>query len=208
MKLTVIGAAGMTGSRVITEALGRGHEVTAVFRGARPRSVPADARAVRGDATDLDHMTGLLTGADAVVGATRPAPGSEGTVTATTEALLDAAYATATRALLIGGSAPLHSPSGGLVFDDPRYVPAAWRAIAASSIAQLDVCRAHAADWVYLSPPALLEPGVRTGGYRRGATRLVVAADGSSRISAEDLAIAVLDELENPGGERHFAVGY
>jgi putative NADH-flavin reductase len=95
-----------------------------------------------------------------------------------------------------------------LVLDDPRYVPPAVRAIAASSVAQLDVCLAHAADWVYLSPPALLEPGDRTGGYRRAATTLVVAADGSSRISAEDLAVAAVDELENPGGERHFAVGY
>ncbi|GGM24147.1 hypothetical protein GCM10011608_06250 [Micromonospora sonchi] len=54
----------------------------------------------------------------------------------------------------LGGSAPLLSPSGGLVFDDPRSVPPAVREIAAASIAQLDVCRAHAADWVYLSPPA------------------------------------------------------
>ncbi|MFD7323497.1 NAD(P)-dependent oxidoreductase [Streptomyces sp. NPDC059875] len=208
MRITVIGATGMAGSRVVSEALGRGHHVTAVCRGARPDSLPANVIAVRGDVLDVDHMTGLFTGADAVVGATRPAPGAEETVTATTTALLDAAAATGTRALLIGGSAPLRGPSGGLVFDDPRYVPPAVRAIAASSIAQLDACRAHPADWVYLSPPALLEPGVRTGEYRRAATTLVVAADGSSRISAEDLAIAAVDELENPGEERHFAVGY
>ncbi|GIJ26623.1 hypothetical protein Vqi01_17850 [Micromonospora qiuiae] len=87
-------------------------------------------------------------------------------------------------------------------------MPPAVREIAAASIAQLDVCRAHAADWVYLSPPALLELGVRTGGHRRGGSTLVVAPDGTSRISAEDLAVAVLDELEQPGEERHFAVGY
>ncbi|HLL67569.1 MAG TPA: NAD(P)H-binding protein [Micromonosporaceae bacterium] len=208
MKITVVGAAGMAGSRVIAEALGRGHRVTAVFRGARPDSLSPEVIAVRGDATDVDHMTQLFVRADAIVGATRPAAGSESDVPATTTALLDAAAATGTRALLIGGSAPLPSPSGGLVFDDAQYVPPAVRTIAAASIAQLDACRAHTADWVYLSPPALLEPGARTGGYRRGATTLVVAADGSSRISVEDLAIAVVDELENPGHERHFAVGY
>lgn len=199
----------MAGSRVIAEALARGHDVTAVFRGAHPESLPAEAHAVRGDATDVAHMSSLFADSDAIVAATRPAPGSENTVPATTTALLDATHAAGTRALLIGGSAPLESPSGGLVLDDPRYVQAAWRAIAASSIAQLDACWAHAgADWVYLSPPALIEPGTRTGGYRRGTTTLVVTAGGSSRISAEDFAIAAVDELESPGTERHFTVGY
>lgn len=208
MKITVVGAAGQAGSSVLTEALSRGHHVTAVFRGIPPDALPAQVTTVRGDATDVDHMTSLFAGADAIVGATRPAAGLESTVPATTAALLDAAATAATRILVIGGAAPLHSPSGGLVFDDPRYVPPAVRPIAAAGIAQLDVCRAHRADWAYLSPPAVLEPGPRTGRYRRGAGTLVVAADGSSRISVADLAVAVVDELENRGGERHFTVAY
>jgi putative NADH-flavin reductase len=91
----------------------------------------------------------------------------------------------------------------GLVLDDTRYVPAHIRPIAAASVRQLEVCRAHAADWVYLSPPALLEPGERTGTYRRGVDELLT---GPSAISAADLAVAVLDELENPGADRHFTV--
>ncbi|MDI6103740.1 NAD(P)H-binding protein [Actinoplanes sp. NEAU-A12] len=208
MKIVVVGAAGMAGSRIVAEAGGRGHRVTAVLRGLRPETLPPEVAAVRGEATDVELMTRLFTSADAVVGATRPAPGAEHAVTAVTTALLDAAAAAGTRILFIGGSAPLLAPGGGLVYDAPAYVPPAWRAIAAASIAQLDACRPHAADWAYLSPPALLEPGVRTGGYRRGATALVVGPDGSSRISAEDLAVAVLDELEQPSGERHFSVGY
>ncbi|MBQ1047077.1 NAD(P)H-binding protein [Micromonospora sp. C51] len=208
MRITVVGATGMVGSRVVREALDRGHDVTAVYRGRRPASLPPEAIAARGDAVDVDQMKRLFTDADAIVGATRPAPGAESTVTATTHALLDAAAATGLRILLVGGSAPLRSPSGGSVLDDPRYVPPAVRDIAAASAAQLDACRTHAADWVYLSPPALLEPGLRSGGYRRGGTTLVVAPDGTSRISAEDLAVAVLDEVERPGGDRHFTVGY
>jgi putative NADH-flavin reductase len=49
------------------------------------------------------------------------------------------------------------------------------------------------------SPPALLEPGVRTGRYRRGTDTLLVGAEGRSWISAEDLAVAAVDELETPG---------
>ncbi|GAB2884739.1 hypothetical protein GCM10022245_20270 [Streptomyces mayteni] len=73
---------------------------------------------------------------------------------------------------------------------------------------QVVACRAHSADWAYLSPPALLAPGRRTGTYRRGTTTLLVDAEGVSRVSAEDLAVAVLDELENLGEDRHFTVGY
>lgn len=103
-------------------------------------------------------MTKLFADADAVASATRPAPGAEHTVTATTTALLDAAAATGTRIVFIGGSAPLQAPGDGLTFDHREYVPRAVRAIAAASIAQLDACRQHAADWTYVSTPALLEP--------------------------------------------------
>lgn len=210
MKIAVVGATGMVGSRVVTEAASRGHELIAVFRKQRPTGLPSGVRAVEGDANDPVRMSELLDGADAIVAATRPAPGHEDTVTATTKALLDAATATRTRILVVGGAAPLRAPGhpDRLVLDSPEYVPEAIRPIAAASLAQWETCRAHPADWIYLSPPALLEPGARTGGYRRGATTLVTRADGTSRISAEDLAVAVLDELENPSASRHFTVGY
>ncbi|GAB2630607.1 NAD(P)-dependent oxidoreductase [Streptomyces capparidis] len=209
MKITVVGAAGMVGSRVVSEAANRGHDLVAVFRKAPSAALPPGVTAVEGDANDPDHMSGLFHGADAVVAATRPAPGHEHTAVTTTTALLDAAAKARTRILVVGGAAPLRIPGhpDRLVVDSPRYVPRQWRAVAAASAAQLDACRAHPADWVYLSPPAVLEPGPRTGTYRRGTTTLLTAADGTSRISAEDLAVAVLDELENPREDRHFTVG-
>ncbi|MEV6639242.1 NAD(P)H-binding protein [Amycolatopsis sp. NPDC051371] len=207
MKIAVVGAAGMVGSRVLTEAARRGHDLVAIVRTRRPE-VPS-VLVVEADAGDLHRMATVFAGTDAVVAAARPAPGEEHTVTATTSALLDAAATAGTRVLVVGGAAPLRVPGGGLVLDDPRYVPPEYRAIAGASAAQLDVCRAHpAADWVYLSPPAVLEPGPRTGDYRRGTTSLLTRPDGSSRISAEDLAAAVVDELENAGADRHFTVGY
>ncbi|MGW4079038.1 NAD(P)-dependent oxidoreductase [Streptomyces asiaticus] len=210
MKIAVVGAAGMVGSRVVDEAVSRGHDLVAVFRKEPAVAPPDGVIAVHGDANDPGRMSRLFAGADAVVAATRPAPGQEDTAVRTTEALLTAAKTAGTRILVVGGAAPLRDPGhpGRLVLDSPEYVPAPFRAIAAASAAQLDVCRAHSADWVYLSPPALLEPGDRTGGYRRGTTTLIAMADGTSRVSAEDLAVAVLDELENPGEDTHFTVGY
>ncbi|MEU2021976.1 NAD(P)H-binding protein [Streptomyces sp. NPDC016469] len=211
MRIAVLGAAGMAGSRVVTEAAHRGHALLAVYRSTRPDTLPPGVTPVAGDADDTDAMCALFEGVDAVVAATRPPVGREHTIAATTTALLDAAAKTGTRVLVIGGAGPLEVPGhpGRLVVDDPAYVPPQWRTVAAASSAQLAACRAHpAADWTYLSPPAVLEPGPRTGTYRRGTTTLLTTEDGASRIAAEDLAAAVLDELERPRGERHFTVGY
>ncbi|MFJ8307574.1 MULTISPECIES: NAD(P)-dependent oxidoreductase [unclassified Streptomyces] len=210
MKIAVVGAAGMVGSRVVDEAARRGHDLIAVFRTVRTAALPPGVTAVQGDADDPDHMSRLFNGTDAVVAATRPAPGHEHTAVTTTTALLDAAAAARTRILVVGGAGPLEIPGrpGRLVVDSPEYVPQEWRTVAAASAAQLDVCRTHPANWVYLSPPAVLEPGRRTGKYRRGTTTLITGPDGTSRISAEDLALAVVDALEHPGEDRHFTVGY
>jgi putative NADH-flavin reductase len=210
MKIAVVGAAGMVGSRVVNEAASRGHDLIAVFRKERPAALPPGVTAVEGDANDPSHMSRLFNGTDAIVAATRPAPGHEHTVVTITTALLDAAATARTRILVVGGASPLQIPGrpDRLVVDSPEYVPQAFRTIAAASAAQLDVCRAHPANWVYLSPPAVLEPGPRIGKYRRGTTTLITSADGASRISAEDLAVAVLDELENPREDKHFTVGY
>jgi putative NADH-flavin reductase len=88
--------------------------------------------------------------------------------------------------------------------------PAAWRPIALACNAQLDACRAEqGVDWAYLSPPALLEPGERTGRYRLGAGELLVDAAGRSAISMEDFAVALLDEAERPRHRRvRFTVAY
>ncbi|WP_306234010.1 hypothetical protein [Agrococcus beijingensis] len=84
----------------------------------------------------------------------------------------------------------------------------AWRALALASSEQLRVCRQHgSADWVYLSPSAILEPGARTGSYRRGTDTALIGADGRSRITTEDLAVAVIDELELRSSDRHLTVG-
>ena len=55
-------------------------------------------------------------------------------------------------------------------------------------------------------PSRLLEPGERTRTYRRDTTTLLAEDDGASRITAEDFGVAVLDELEQPGADRHFTL--
>jgi putative NADH-flavin reductase len=209
MRIVVLGATGMVGTRVVGEASARGHDVVAVSRrSAAPGSV--QTRTVSADVRDLAQIRDILRTADVAISAVRPRPGEEATVPEATTTLLDAAVATGTGVLLVGGAGPLTSPlaPATLVIDDERFVPAGWRSSAVASLAQLQACEAHGAAWTYLSPPAVLEPGTRTGTYRRGTTMLLVDGAGRSHISAEDLAVAVLDEVEQPGAVRHFTVAY
>jgi putative NADH-flavin reductase len=202
----------MVGSRVVKEAHHRGHTVTAVARSAiRLRSLPTGTIAAPVDARHSGDLVKIFTNQDVIVGAIRSAPGSEGDFRDITRTVLDAAAQTGRRIIIIGGAAPLRVPetANRLVLDDPRYVPKEWRSVAEASVGQLRQCESHQANWTYVSPPALLEPGTRTSLYRRGGFELIVGADGISYISAEDLAVAVLDEIEQSSSTtRHFAVGY
>ncbi|MCD0444477.1 NAD(P)H-binding protein [Glycomyces sp. A-F 0318] len=203
MRVIIFGAGGGVGSRTAAEALARGHEVTAVVR--RPDSeLPQGLAVVIGDAADPDQVARLSAGHDAAVSAVRAPTGREQEQVEATGALLKGAAASGVRLLIVGGAATLRVPdSGRTVLEDPRYIAEEWRAVAEASAAQHRLCEAEAeADWTYLSPPAVLEPGERTGRYRLGKDELLVAEDGTARISMEDLAIAVLDELEHPKHRR------
>ena len=208
MKIAIFGATGMAGSAITDEAVRRGHQVLAVSR--HPREDAAsdvESRAV--DVADIDSVAAALGDADAAVVAVRPAPGQESTLPALTRNVLDAARLHGVRVIVVGGSAPLLSPTrpGRRVFDDPAYIPAAWRTIAQASLDQFTACQQHPHErWTYVSPPALFEPGPRTGRYERGTDTLLVDERGTPRISAADFAIAIIDELEDPGEDNHFTV--
>ncbi|MEU3527048.1 NAD(P)H-binding protein [Streptomyces sp. NPDC038707] len=209
MTIAVLGATGMVGSRITAEAAARGHRVLALARkpvGEHPSVTPVPL-----DAADPDAVRRTLTdsGAHAVVLTLRTYPPDEDFLVGTVRTVLDTTAGLGIRVLVVGGAGALRTPGtpGLLLADNPAYVPEELRPVAAAGVAQLRACRAHAhPGWSYLSPPALLEPGLRTGRYRRGTDTLLTAPDGRSWISAEDLAAAAVDELEQPGGERHFTV--
>ncbi len=64
-------------------------------------------------------------------------------------------------------------------------------------------------EWSFLSPSADLFPGERTGQFRLGTDQLLKDANGESRISVQDYAMAMIDEAEKPQHIRQrFTVGY
>jgi putative NADH-flavin reductase len=214
--IAVLGATGMVGSRVVSEASARGHQVLALSR--KPASGDPgdpDVTPVAVDANDAHALSKALAGsashgaADAVVLSLRTTPVDEEFLVGTTRTVLDLAARLGIRVLVVGGAGALRSPGDRrlLVADNPAYVPDDIKDVAAAGVTQLRTCQSHPdADYVYLSPPALLEPGVRTGRYQRGTDTLLHTADGPSWISAEDLAVAAVDELETPGPDHHITV--
>lgn len=212
MRILVFGAAGNVGGRVISEARQRGHDVTAVLRDAAraPRSL-ADATIIAGNAADPGDVARLSADQDVVISATRPQPGSEHEHPNIAKSLLEGLRLTDTRLILVGGAGSLIAPdTGSAIVDDPRYVAPAWRCIAVACCEQYAVCREEThTDWTYLSPPALLQPGKRTGHYRKGTDQLLLDDQGMSQISMEDLAVALIDEAEEPTHRRaRFTVAY
>jgi putative NADH-flavin reductase len=208
MNVVLFGASGMIGSRVLHELLERGHSVTAVSR--NPEKIVAPpARAVKGDVTDEAAVSTLARGADAAISAYAPPKESVETLQPATRALIAGLTKAGVRRLLVvGGAGSLEVAPGLQLVDTPTF-PIEWKPIALAHRAILPLLRASTLDWTCLSPAALIQPGSRTGKFRLGGTKLVTDAKGESRISAEDYAVALVDELERPVHVRQqFSVAY
>jgi putative NADH-flavin reductase len=171
--------------------------VTAIVRDpSRADVLDARVAATVASITDPAALAAAIEGTDAVVIAYRAEPDEMMTAA---RALLDAARRTGVhRFVWTGGTGTLQVPGGGADIVDQPGFPAEWKARTLAHRDTLRLFRREAADldWTYVSPPALFAPGERTGSYRVGGDELLLDESGESRISAEDLAVAVLDLLE------------
>ena len=213
MKIALFGATGTIGQRILQEALRRGHDVTAVARDPSRLAGSQSPRlnAVAGDILDMHAVAATAAGHDAVLSAYGPREEAPQTVVDATRSLIGGlTRAGVKRLVVVGGAGSLEVAPGVLLIDAPQF-PAAWKGIAVAHADALKVLQTEAGglDWTYVSPPALIEPGERTGKFRLGDDQLLTDAQGDSRISAEDYAIALLDEVEKPQHvQRRFTVAY
>jgi len=112
------------------------------------------------------------------------------------------------RLIVVGGAASLEVAPGVTLLAS-GHIPAAWLPIATSHAKTLELLKKSDVPWTYFSPAGFFEPGERTGKFRLGKDQLITDATGNSRISFEDYAIALVDELENPANIRQrFTIGY
>jgi uncharacterized protein len=229
----IIGATGNIGQRVVGEALSRGHRVTAFTRDAT-RATTAHQRVTWAglDVFDSDALAAQLPGLDVLISCYQPGNAAADFQDTVAKSIADpTAYATAARALLkalerhprtrlivVGGAGSLEYAPGQVTADnddrlhatlDGLGLPRGYAAAVRGHRDALNVLRTSNRWWTYLSPAEQIGPGERTARYRVGGDQPVLDADGRSRISFEDTAVALLDETENPRfAQRRFTIGY
>ncbi|MEV4163564.1 NAD(P)-dependent oxidoreductase [Nonomuraea dietziae] len=233
MHIGIIGATGGIGSRVVTEALDRGHHVTAFTRDAGRISEERKNVVWRSiDVLDAGSIAAVLPGLDVLISGFQPGNAAKDFADTVARSIADpTVYATAARALLkaleshprtrlivIGGAGSLEVEPGLVPADsddilhqslDQLGLPRAYAAAVRGHRDALNVLRTSNRLWTYFSPAEDIAPGQRTGRFRIGGDQPVVDADGRSRISSEDAAVALVDEAELPRFvQRRFTIGY
>lgn len=200
--IALLGASGAAGSRILEELIDRGHSVTAIARNPDRIAKLPGVTAVAADVTDAQGLVSVLRGHDAVVSAVTFTSSDPRT-------LIDAVRAAdVSRYLVVGGAGSLEVAPGQRVLDLPDF-PEAYRAEATRGAEFLAMLRQEPElNWTFLSPSAEFVAGERTGQFRLGQDQLLSNEEGS-RISFEDFAVALVDEIERPAHSRkRFTVGY
>ena len=195
MKIAIIGATGFVGSGILAEALNRGHDVTAIVP--NPDKLPDhdNLTPVKGDVAQRAQLASSIAGHDVVVSAFNPGKDEDGTGT---RSIIEAVKKSqVNRLVAVGGAGTLEIAPGKRLIDEPNF-PAEWKDGALKTAAFLDQLRGeNDLNWTFISPAAMLAPGERTGKYRVGGDQLMTGFDGESRISIQDYAVALLDEVES-----------
>lgn len=207
MKVILYGASGNAGSRILHELQSRGHQVTAAVR--NPEKLPVGTKSVRDDLSNTDRIAEIIAGSDAVVSAYMPPPDNTDELVAVTARLVDAVRKAGNPRLIVVGGAASLEVAPGVTLLASGHLPAPWVPIATAHAKTLDLLKSSDIPWTYFSPAGFFEPGQRTGNFRLGKDQLIANDKGESRISFEDYAVALADELEHPAHVRQrFTIGY
>lgn len=204
-RITVIGGTGYAGAHLVAEAARRDHTVTSISRTVPDEQV--DGVTYRAGSFLDDAVAEDAVDADVVVVTVSPRGDMAGQVAPAAEKVAGLARATGTRFGIIGGAGSLQVEPGGPQLMDTAGFPDAFRAEAEEMTDVLHWLRDQdeTLDWFFVSPAAGFgahAPGEATGSYRTGGNVLLVDEDGESRLSGQDLATAIVDEIEQPAHHR------
>ena len=205
MKVALIGATGFVGKALLEELLARGHDVTALVRDPAKLEARPQLQVVKADVLNADEVRAAVAGADTVISAYNAGwanpdlynefmRGSRAIVAGTKAAGVK-------RYIVIGGAGSLYAPDGTQIVDSPSFPAAIYPGASAARDALTELRNETSLAWTQLSPPVAFHPGSpteRTGKYRVGSDTPLSTGDGPGTISAADLAVAVVDELEAP----------
>jgi len=214
-RIVLIGASGFVGSAIMEEALNRGHEVTAIVRNPDKISTQSPWLIVKGaDVSTPEVVEEISKGADVVISAYNPGwtnPAIYEDTLKVYPAILDGVKkAGIERLLCVGGAGTLFASPGVRVMDSGVIPDNVMPGVKALGEFYLNILMNEKdIDWVFFSPAGTIAPGSRTGNFRLGKDDLIVDGNGNSRISVEDYAMAMIDEVEEPQHHKErFTIGY
>ena len=129
MRIVLLGATGFVGAALLSEALSRGHEVTAIARHPEKLEGQENLAVKAGDVYDTDGLASLIAGHDALISAFNPGwtPGTQRPemydeqVRGTSSIIAAAKKAGIKRVLWVGGAGGLEVASGVKVIELARF---------------------------------------------------------------------------------------
>ncbi|WP_332453216.1 NAD(P)-dependent oxidoreductase [Chryseobacterium aquaticum] len=201
-KVAVIGATGFVGTQVVKELENRGYAVEAIVRDSSKVEQTANVTAKSIDVNNIDDLAEALKGNDAVIstfnaGWTNPnlyndfLNGSKNIEKAVEKSGVK-------RFITVGGAGSLFIDGKQLV-DGPDF-PADIKPGATAARDYLnEIKQNETLDWTFFSPAIEMHQGtagVRTGKYRTSLESPVFDENGRSILSVEDVAVVLVDELE------------
>ena len=203
-KVAVIGATGFVGTQVVKELANRGYFVNALARNTSKIEESENVKAVTADIYNTAELSEILKGNDAVISTFNPGwtnpnifedflKGAESIEKAVEESGVK-------RFITVGGAGSLYIAENLQLIDTPEF-PAEIKPGAEAARQYLEMIKKNEnLDWTFFSPAIEMHQGtagVRKGTYRTALENPVFDESGRSVLSVEDVAVALVDELEN-----------
>lgn len=215
MKIAIIGATGFVGSNLVQEATNRGFEVTAIARNV-DKITNEKINKVSVDVNNVSELSEKLKGQDAVISAFNAGWGNPNIYDdfiAGSKAIQQAVKNSGVeRLIIVGGAGSLYADENTQLVDATGF-PAEIKPGATAARDYLNILKEEKdLDWAFFSPAIEMHPGVtegRTGKYRLGKDQPVFDENNVSKLSPQDLAVVLIDEIEQPKHHRErFTAAY
>ncbi|QOW10369.1 NAD-dependent epimerase/dehydratase family protein [Kaistella flava (ex Peng et al. 2021)] len=206
MKISLIGATGYVGNAILKELLERNYQVTAIARNTDKLNI--ENKNLQKKNIDIFNQNVLAEGikdSDAVISAYNPGwtnPNIHDEYLKGAAAIQNAVESSGVKKLIVIGGAGTLKIDGNYGVDNPDFPKQFYPgASAVKKYFVENLSKNKMLDWEFFSPAIEMSSAsdaqVKTGKYRLGKDSPVFDKEGRSRLSVEDLAVAIVDELEN-----------